>query len=95
MNRPLLAKLTRPEPALALPRPRLFEGLDEELSLVWVSGPAGAGKTTLVSSYVVNKKTRACGIKSMRATLIWLPSFTTSDSRFNRQHRATARLCPT
>lgn len=56
MNRPLLAKLTRPEPALALPRPRLLEGLDEELSLVWVSGPAGAGKTTLVSSYVVNKK---------------------------------------
>jgi LuxR family maltose regulon positive regulatory protein len=56
VNRPLLAKLTRPEPALVLPRPRLFEGLDEELPLVWVSGPAGAGKTTLVSSYVVNKK---------------------------------------
>jgi len=51
---PQLAKLRRPTISGTLERTRLFSRLDECLqrSVVWVTGPAGAGKTTLVSSYV-------------------------------------------
>jgi LuxR family maltose regulon positive regulatory protein len=49
-----LAKLSRPRLYDALPRKRLFERLDElrRHPVVWVVGPPGAGKTTLVASYV-------------------------------------------
>lgn len=51
---PSLAKLSRPRLARVLARERLFQRLDECLKhrAVWVTGPAGAGKTTLVVSYV-------------------------------------------
>jgi ATP/maltotriose-dependent transcriptional regulator MalT len=49
-----LAKLTRPKLHQVVPRERLFARLDESRSrpLVWVMGPPGAGKTSLVASYL-------------------------------------------
>ena len=48
------AKLTRPKLYGALPRPRLFALLDEAATrpVVWLCGAPGAGKTTLVASYL-------------------------------------------
>lgn len=55
---PTLAKLTRPKVHRALRRESLFEALDEcrERPLVWIVAPPGAGKTTLVASYVETRK---------------------------------------
>jgi len=49
-----LAKLTRPKLYEALPRPRLFGLLDEAAMrpIVWLCAAPGAGKTTLVASYL-------------------------------------------
>jgi ATP/maltotriose-dependent transcriptional regulator MalT/DNA-binding SARP family transcriptional activator len=48
------AKLTRPATTGSLARERLYQEFDRSLErpIVWVAGPAGSGKTTLVSSYV-------------------------------------------
>lgn len=48
------AKTTRPAIGSAMPRERLFSRLDGTpgRTLAWISGPAGAGKTTLAASYV-------------------------------------------
>ena len=49
-----LAKLTRPHLSGILSRQRLFGHLDQgrEKSIIWVGGPPGSGKTTLVADYL-------------------------------------------
>src|SRR5262249_19848490 len=58
---PTLAKLTRPKVHRALHPDRLVEPLDRSRGcpLVWVVSPPGAGKTTLVASYVEARKLSA------------------------------------
>ena len=53
-----LAKLSRPRLYDALPRERLFALLDEKRKhpAIWIAGPPGAGKTTLVGSYLEDRK---------------------------------------
>jgi len=50
-----IAKITRPRLPDVLSRTRLFRLLEQtrkKSPVIWVSGPAGSGKTTLVSSYL-------------------------------------------
>ncbi|MFN0316415.1 MAG: BTAD domain-containing putative transcriptional regulator [Burkholderiales bacterium] len=53
-----LAKLTRPRLYGTIPRGRLFQCLDERRQhpLVWVTAPPGAGKTSLVASYITERQ---------------------------------------
>jgi LuxR family maltose regulon positive regulatory protein len=55
-----LAKLTRPKLFDALPRSRLFSLLDEAMTrpIVWVCAAPGAGKTTLIASYLEARRLR-------------------------------------
>jgi ATP/maltotriose-dependent transcriptional regulator MalT/DNA-binding SARP family transcriptional activator len=52
-----LAKITRPSLAAVLARDQLFHVLDERnpASVLWVWGPPGSGKTTLVASYLESR----------------------------------------
>ncbi len=54
---PTTAKITRPIPTGGYPRKRLFALLDrkQQYPVIWISGPPGCGKTTLVSSYLETK----------------------------------------
>jgi len=54
----LPVKLTPPKVDRAVPRTRLFQLLDSarENPVIWVSAPAGSGKTTLVASYLKQRK---------------------------------------
>ena len=54
----LPAKLTTPKVDNAVPRTRLFQRLDRarQKPVIWVGGPAGSGKTTLVASYLAQHK---------------------------------------
>ena len=53
-----MGKVTRPVLTGVFPRKRLFDLLDHmrERPVIWVSGPPGCGKTTLVSSYLEARK---------------------------------------
>jgi LuxR family maltose regulon positive regulatory protein len=54
----LIAKITRPRFPEVLPRKRLFGLIDKgrRVPVTWVSGPGGSGKTTLIASYLDEKK---------------------------------------
>ncbi len=49
-----IAKITRPNPEGGARRERLFRLLDSgrKRPVIWIAGPAGSGKTTLVTSYL-------------------------------------------
>ncbi len=51
---PRLAKLTRPDTTGLVSRERLFSALDQarRFRFAWISGPAGMGKTSLVSTWL-------------------------------------------
>ena len=53
-RQPLPAKITRPAASGLVRRERLFKRLDQALEskVVWITGPGGAGKTSLVSTFI-------------------------------------------
>jgi len=54
-----LAKISTPQSKNIVKRQRLFKELDQARkshSAIWISAPAGSGKTTLVTSYLQQKK---------------------------------------
>ena len=53
-----MGKVNRPAVTEVLPRKRLFDRLDllRKRPVIWVNGPPGCGKTTLVSSYLDARK---------------------------------------
>jgi LuxR family transcriptional regulator, maltose regulon positive regulatory protein len=57
-KQPSVAKIARPVLTAVHDRVRLFTQLDESRKspVVWISAPAGAGKTTLVASYIAARK---------------------------------------
>src|SRR6516164_5131939 len=57
-TRTRLAKLTRPASAATYSRTRLFEELDkaDAAPVVWVVGPPGSGKTTLIADYTATRR---------------------------------------
>ncbi len=54
------AKLTAPALARVHPRTRLYRRLDEQRDcpVIWITAPAGAGKTTLVAAYLAARRIR-------------------------------------
>lgn len=46
------AKLTAPRPERIIARERLFKSLDDAPAIMWITAPAGAGKSTLAASWL-------------------------------------------
>ena len=76
-KQPQLAKLTRPRLHKAVARERLFALLDEAREhkpAICVVGPPGAGKTTLIASWLDARDIKASGTRSIREMAIFPPS---------------------
>lgn len=59
-SEPIPAKMTRPRTTNALVRTRLFDILDQSRAkMIWIMGPPGSGKTTLIASYLSHRKFRS------------------------------------
>jgi ATP/maltotriose-dependent transcriptional regulator MalT/DNA-binding SARP family transcriptional activator len=60
---PVLAKIDRPRVSISHSRPRLFAHLESlcDRRLIWLSAPAGSGKTTTVATW----------LQSRQATVVW------------------------
>jgi LuxR family maltose regulon positive regulatory protein len=73
------ASRSRPILRKAVSRERLFKQLDrfQEGPVIWVSGPGGSGKTTLVSSYLQERGIPSLWYQVEEADKDWLPSFIT------------------
>jgi LuxR family transcriptional regulator, maltose regulon positive regulatory protein len=58
---PPIAKITHPKTSGLSNRKRLFRLLDEcgDAPVTWISAPAGSGKTTLVASYLADRKLKS------------------------------------
>ncbi len=58
--RPVPVKIALPRPLHVLPRTRLFRALDQARArpVIWITAPPGAGKTTLASTYVAERRLR-------------------------------------
>ncbi|MGH8583355.1 MAG: hypothetical protein ACREWG_11340 [Gammaproteobacteria bacterium] len=58
---PRFAKISPPRSRHVLARTRLFARIDAARThrALWITGPPGAGKTTLASSYIQERKLRA------------------------------------
>jgi len=54
IRQPLITKLSPPRSEGIFPRKRLFDLLDQgkDVPVIWVTGPPGSGKTSLVASYL-------------------------------------------
>src|SRR5688500_2868233 len=61
MQSPNIAKLTQPTRKGVYERARLFKRTDQarKRPLVWITAQAGAGKTTLIASYLETRKLEA------------------------------------
>lgn len=64
----MLPKLSPPNPSRLLARPRLHQRLDEGCrSVVWITAPAGAGKTSLVAGWSRTRSEPLCWARVDRA----------------------------
>ncbi len=91
-HRPALGKVARPRLPRTFARERLHTLLDQasDRPLTWIVGPPGAGKTTLMASYLESARAThlvACGCRRFRSGDVL--SFSERGRRaFRRQHQS-------